>query len=116
MMDTATQVQGNENGAKCMVSLVREMVSALVDEPDNVEVQSTECDGLVTLHVTVAKSDVGKVIGKQGRTARSLRTILACASMKTKMRCELNILECAHPHHGVLDPSREDKKRWVGIA
>lgn len=78
------------------VSLVRQMVMALVDEQDEVDIQSTSRDGLVTVHVTVAKSDVGKVIGKQGRTARSMRCILACASMKTKTKCDLNILEYAH--------------------
>lgn len=109
-MDIATQEQGRE----VMVSLVRQMVIALVDDPGSLEIQSTHCDGLVTVHVTVAKGDVGKVIGKQGRTARSLRTILACASMKTKMRCELNILEYAHgPLRGVLDASREGNTREV---
>jgi hypothetical protein len=92
-METAVVV---EQGRDMMVSLVRGMVEALVDEPGAVEIQSTFRDGLVTVHVTTARGDVGKLIGKQGRTARSMRTILACASMKSKVRCELNILEYSH--------------------
>lgn len=85
-----------EQGRDTMVSLVREMVMALVDDPGAVELQSAYREGLVTVHVTVAQGDVGKVIGKQGRTARSMRTILAASGMKLKVRCELNILEYSH--------------------
>jgi predicted RNA-binding protein YlqC (UPF0109 family) len=76
-----------------MVSLVREMVFALVDEPEQVSVTELQRDGCLVMDVVVAPGDVGKVIGKQGRTARSLRTILSAASMKAKIRCELNIYE-----------------------
>ena len=85
-----------EQGRDTMVSLVRQMVMALVDDSEAVELESTYCQDLVTVHVTVAQTDVGKVIGKQGRTARSMRTILAASGMKLKVRCELNILEYAH--------------------
>jgi predicted RNA-binding protein YlqC (UPF0109 family) len=74
--------------------LVHEMVHALVDEHDNVKIHTCTSDGCVIVNVTVAKSDIGKVIGKQGRTARSMRTILQAASMKLKVRCELNIVDC----------------------
>jgi predicted RNA-binding protein YlqC (UPF0109 family) len=90
------QKQGRESGEEEMVSLVRQMVMSLVDEPGSVEIQSDARNGLVMVHVTVARGDVGKLIGKMGRTARSMRTILAAAGMKSKVRCELNILEYAH--------------------
>lgn len=76
-----------------IMSLVREMVFALVDEPEQVNVTELQRDGCLVIDVMVAPNDVGKVIGKQGRTARSLRTILSAASMKAKVRCELNIYE-----------------------
>jgi predicted RNA-binding protein YlqC (UPF0109 family) len=88
--------QGRESGEEMMFSLVREMVTALVDETESVKIQGHTRDGLVTMHVTVARNDVGKLIGKMGRTARSMRTILAAAGMKAKVRCELNILEYGH--------------------
>jgi predicted RNA-binding protein YlqC (UPF0109 family) len=75
-----------------MVHLVREVVTALVDDPGEVTVSAR--DGVV--YVKVARGDVGKVIGKQGRTARSLRTILSAAAMKTKMHCDLSIHQYEH--------------------
>jgi uncharacterized protein len=82
-----------DNGGAVMVSLVRQLVMALVDEPESVRIEGFAREGCVVLEVSVAPQDLGKVIGKQGRTARSLRTILAAASMKFKVRCELNIRE-----------------------
>ena len=76
-----------------MSSLVLEITKALVDEPEAVRLES-QCDaGTVILRLQVATSDLGKVIGKQGRTARSLRTILGAASMKLKHRFSLDIVE-----------------------
>jgi hypothetical protein len=78
---------------KNMVALVSEIGRALVDTPDSVSVEAIhEGDGTV-LRLRVASSDIGKVIGKQGRTARSLRTILAAASMKLRHRFSLDIVE-----------------------
>jgi predicted RNA-binding protein YlqC (UPF0109 family) len=74
-----------------MVQLVREMVRALVDDQEGVRIRGQYGDGVIVVHVVVAASDIGKVIGKQGRTARSLRTIVSAAAMKNKVRCELNI-------------------------
>ena len=73
--------------------LVREIARALVDEPSAVEVQSVDRDDNTVLRLRVAPSDVGKVIGKQGRTARSVRTILGAVSMKLHHRYTLDILE-----------------------
>lgn len=73
--------------------LVLEIARALVDEPEAVEVQSVARDENTVLKLKVAPGDVGKVIGKQGRTARSVRTILSAVSMKLHHRYTLDILE-----------------------
>ena len=73
--------------------LVREIARALVDEPAAVEVESVGRDDSTVLKLRVAPQDVGKVIGKQGRTARSMRTILGAVSMKLHHRYTLDILE-----------------------
>jgi len=73
--------------------LVREIARALVDEPDAVEVETISRDENTVLRLKVAPQDVGKVIGKQGRTARSVRTILGAVSMKVHHRYTLDILE-----------------------
>ncbi len=73
--------------------LVREIAQALVDEPAAVEVESVEREESTVLQLRVAPTDVGKVIGKQGRTARSMRTILGAVSMKLHHRYTLDILE-----------------------
>jgi hypothetical protein len=73
--------------------LVREIAKALVDEPDAVEVETVNRDENTVLRLRVAPNDVGKVIGKQGRTARSVRTILGAVSMKVHHRYTLDILE-----------------------
>jgi len=92
MTQAAASVTGNDY-MKGMVDLVTEIARALVDNPDSVAVEAiSEQDGTV-LRLHVAQSDVGKVIGKQGRTARSLRTILSAASMKMKHRFSLDIVE-----------------------
>jgi predicted RNA-binding protein YlqC (UPF0109 family) len=73
--------------------LVREIAKALVDEPDAVEVETITREENTVLRLRVAPQDVGKVIGKQGRTARSVRTILGAVSMKVHHRYTLDILE-----------------------
>jgi predicted RNA-binding protein YlqC (UPF0109 family) len=74
-------------------TLVREIARALVDEPDAVQVEAVSRDENTVLRLKVAPNDVGKVIGKQGRTARSVRTILGAVSMKLHHRYTLDILE-----------------------
>ena len=76
-----------------MKELIAYVVRFLVDHPDEVEVREIEGEQTRVLELKVAKSDMGKVIGKQGRTARSLRTILAAASARLNKRTVLEILE-----------------------
>ena len=76
-----------------MKDLLEYLAKALVDSPDEVHVEATETDTTVVLELSVAKDDVGKVIGKQGRTARSVRTILGAVSIKVHRRYTLDILE-----------------------
>jgi uncharacterized protein len=76
-----------------VAELVREIAQALVDEPSAVDVQSVDRDENTVLKLRVAPQDVGKVIGKQGRTARSVRTILGAVSMKLHHCYTLDILE-----------------------
>ncbi len=76
-----------------VADLVREIAQALVDEPMAVAVESVDRDENTVLKLRVAPQDVGKVIGKQGRTARSVRTILGAVSMKLRHRYTLDILE-----------------------
>lgn len=76
---------------------LREMVAfiakALVDDPDAVEVTEVEGEKTLILELTVAPDDLGKVIGKEGRTARALRTLLSATSAKSSRRAVLEILE-----------------------
>ncbi|HZQ91763.1 MAG TPA: KH domain-containing protein [Terriglobales bacterium] len=76
-----------------MRALVEEIAKVLVDDPSQVSVEAVDEGGETVLELRVAESDLGKVIGKQGRTARSLRTILAAASMKLHKRYTLEIIE-----------------------
>jgi predicted RNA-binding protein YlqC (UPF0109 family) len=76
-----------------MKDLVLMMARALVDEPDEVEVKEVEGDRTMILELTVAKGDLGKIIGKQGKTARALRTILNATATKLKKRAVLEIIE-----------------------
>ena len=80
-----------------MRTLVLEITRALVDEPEVVEVDAYQDAGSTVLRLRVSPRDLGKVIGKQGRTARSLRTILGAASMKLKHRFALDIVEVQDP-------------------
>jgi predicted RNA-binding protein YlqC (UPF0109 family) len=74
-------------------TLVCEIAQALVDDPGAVRVEVILDQDTAVLRLEVAPADVGKVIGKQGRTARSLRTILGAASMKHRRRFALDIVE-----------------------
>lgn len=76
-----------------MKELIAEIVKALVDQPDRVSVTEIEGNQTTVLELRVAKSDLGKVIGKQGQTARSLRTILNATSAKHRKRTVLEIIE-----------------------
>ncbi|HJS97689.1 MAG TPA: KH domain-containing protein [Terriglobales bacterium] len=76
-----------------MRALVEQIARALVDEPEQVSVQAVDGEQVTVLELRVAPNDLGKVIGKQGRTARSIRTILSAAGMKLRKRFTLEILE-----------------------
>ena len=76
-----------------MKDLIGYIAQALVDHPEQVNVTEVEGDQTTVLELKVAKEDIGKVIGKQGRTARSMRTILSAASAKIKKRTVLEIVE-----------------------
>ncbi|MBV9610305.1 MAG: KH domain-containing protein [Acidobacteria bacterium] len=82
----------NEHGADARL-LVENIARALVDAPDKVTVEAVEHGDATVLNLRVAPEDVGKVIGKQGRTARSLRTIVGAAGIKQHKRYSLEILE-----------------------
>jgi predicted RNA-binding protein YlqC (UPF0109 family) len=76
-----------------MKSLIEQMVKALVDRPEEVSVAEVAGERSVVFEVRVATSDIGKVIGKQGNTARAMRTIISAAGSKLGKRCVLEILE-----------------------
>ncbi len=76
-----------------MKELVKFMAQALVDNPDVVEVTEVIGEQTSVLELRVAKEDLGKVIGKQGRTAKAMRTILSAASTKLHKRAVLEIIE-----------------------
>ena len=76
-----------------MKELIEAIAKALVDNPDQVQVRPVEGEQITVLELRVHQTDLGKVIGKQGRTARAIRTILGAAGMKLRRRYTLEILE-----------------------
>jgi uncharacterized protein len=76
-----------------MKDLVEDIAKALVDHPDEVQVKAVEGEQVTVLELRVHPEDLGKVIGRQGRTAKSIRTLLGAAGMKLKKRFTLEILE-----------------------
>jgi uncharacterized protein len=76
-----------------MKDLIEQIARALVDQPDKVNVQEVQGEQTSVLELRVAAEDLGKVIGKQGKTARAMRTLLAAAGMKVRKRFVLEILE-----------------------
>jgi predicted RNA-binding protein YlqC (UPF0109 family) len=78
---------------KTLVSLIEYVVKALVDKPEGVRVVAVRGEQTTVIELHVDKEDLGKVIGKQGRTAQSLRTILNAASTKLRLRSVLEIIE-----------------------
>ena len=76
-----------------MRELVTFLARSLVDDPDAVEVEVVEGDRAWVLELSVAEDDLGKVIGKEGRTARAIRTLLATMSARGRKRAVLDILE-----------------------
>jgi len=76
-----------------MVALMEHLAKAVVEAPEEVTVEPFEENGQTVLELVVAEEDVGRVIGRHGRTARSLRTILHSASLRTRKRYQLEIVE-----------------------
>jgi uncharacterized protein len=76
-----------------MKNLVESIAKALVDHPEQVQVKAVEGEQVTVLELRVHPDDLGKVIGRQGRTAKSIRTLLGAAGMKLKKRFTLEILE-----------------------
>lgn len=76
-----------------MQELVEYIAKSLVDGPEEVRVSLEEKEDVTVLHLSVAKEDLGKIIGRQGRTARALRTLVNAASAKQERRCILEIEE-----------------------
>jgi predicted RNA-binding protein YlqC (UPF0109 family) len=73
--------------------LIKFLAVSLVDAPDEVTVEEMEEDGAAVFELTVAEEDLGKIIGKQGRTAKALRAVLNAAASKVRTRAVLEILE-----------------------
>jgi hypothetical protein len=82
-----------EQAVEQMLELVAYVAKNLVDEVDAVQVQAVDGDRAVVFELTVAQKDLGKVIGRDGRTARAIRTLLAATSAKLRKRAVLEILE-----------------------
>ena len=76
-----------------MVELITLIARSLVDEPDSVKVSRLDEDDSVTIELTVASPDLGKVIGKQGRPVQAIRTVLGAAAGKSRKRYILEIVE-----------------------
>ena len=76
-----------------MKSLIEQIAKALVDKPEEVSVEEVVGEKTIVFELRVTQSDIGKVIGKQGKTARAIRTILSAAGTKLGKRCVLEILE-----------------------
>jgi uncharacterized protein len=82
-----------ERSGSCMRELIHYIARSLVDDPDSVDVAEVEGNQTTVLELKVAKDDLGKIIGKQGRTAQAMRTILGAVSSKEKKRTVLEIIE-----------------------
>jgi hypothetical protein len=81
------------DGKPDVIGLMEHLAKVLVDVPEEVTVEPFEENGQTVLELVVAEEDVGRVIGRHGRTARSLRTILHAASLRTRKRYQLEIVE-----------------------
>ncbi|RMF88270.1 MAG: KH domain-containing protein [Nitrospinota bacterium] len=76
-----------------MKELVEQIVKAMVDYPSAVEIQEVRGETTIVIELRVAKEDAGKIIGRKGRNAEAIRTILSAAGAKAKKKVELQILE-----------------------
>jgi predicted RNA-binding protein YlqC (UPF0109 family) len=90
---TSTDYSPGSVEAAMLKELIDYIAKALVDHPEQVQVSELEGEQTTVIELRVAKDDLGKVIGKQGRTARAMRTILNAASTKIRKRAVLEIIE-----------------------
>lgn len=81
------------NGDSPMKNLITTILEALVDNPDGIKISEVEGESTRILEVQVDKEDVGKIIGKQGRTADAIRTIISAASGKSKKKTSFHIID-----------------------
>ena len=99
-MTDSTSLPDSKHAISEMQTLMTEIARALVDDADAVKIEVLTDQDATVLRLHVAPGDIGKVIGKQGRTARSLRTILGAASMKLQRRFSLDIVEAVQSNQG----------------
>ncbi len=92
-MNSSSSQTSPDATSERLVALLTGLVQALVDEPNAVTVSADSASSSTSLRLQVAPNDLGKVIGKQGRTARSLRTILTAIGSKTQHRISLDVVE-----------------------
>lgn len=90
-----------------MKELILFIAQSLVDQPDKVEVSEVQGSQRTVFELKVDKSEIGKIIGKQGRTAQAVRTILNAASAKLKKRMVLEILEINDPRPSAYETRRD---------
>jgi uncharacterized protein len=81
------------DGKPDVVALMEQLAKAIVEAPEEVTVEPFEENGQTVVELVVAEEDVGRVIGRHGRTARSLRTIMNAAALRTRKRYQLEIVE-----------------------
>src|SRR5690349_12114832 len=98
MSEAASQQPGSPEGAVSprkpdVRTLIEQVVKMLVDEPNEVFVDENRRGGTLEIDVEVAQKDIGKIIGKQGRTIRALRTLADAAAGKQNLRCSLELIE-----------------------
>jgi predicted RNA-binding protein YlqC (UPF0109 family) len=85
--------EAGSGGSAALKELIQSIAEELVDHPDQVEVTEVPSDHNTVIELRVAKDDIGKVIGKEGRTAQSMRTILTAVSSKLGVRAHLDIVD-----------------------
>ena len=90
-MSDARGPAGNPEANSALRSVVEVVARALVDHPDSVKVTDTQRRGMTVLELTTAPGDMGKIIGRQGRTAAALRTLVALTAEKQGVRAQLDI-------------------------
>ena len=83
-----------------MDGLIEYIVKALVDHPDQVELKGSDVDGGRLLELTVAQDDIGKVIGRDGRTINAMRSLLMSAAQKKGLKARLEVLDNRRPPNG----------------